>query len=117
MIAARADIGRRYGVVSGDVNPIHLSTWSARAFGFPRAIAHGMWMLGRALVEVHDHLPNTPRTTEVRFIKPMLLPSSAVVQATRDDDALPEALAVAVRPARGGPDAAPHALLTVRTGA
>jgi acyl dehydratase len=114
VIAARADIGRRYGVVSGDVNPIHLSTWSAKAFGFPRAIAHGMWVLGRALVEVSDHLPNTPRTTEVRFIKPMLLPSSAVVQATRDDDAMPGTLAIAVRPARGGPGAAPHALLTVR---
>jgi acyl dehydratase len=110
VIAARADIGRRYGVVSGDVNPIHLSALTAKALGFPRAIAHGMWVLARALVEVSDHLPNAPRRTEVRFIKPMLLPSSAVVSATRDG----EGVAIAVRPVRGGPSAAPHALLTVR---
>lgn len=109
VIAARADLGRRYGVVSGDVNPIHLSAVTAKAFGFPRAIAHGMWVFGRALVEVHDHLPTTPRTTEVRFIKPLLLPSSAVVSAVRDDDGV----AIAVRPVRGGPGAAPHAVLRV----
>ena len=37
------DAGRRYASVSGDVNPIHLHALSARAFGFDRAIAHGMF--------------------------------------------------------------------------
>ena len=45
---APAGLGRRYGFISGDVNPIHMSDLTARAFGFPRAIAHGMWSLGRA---------------------------------------------------------------------
>ena len=35
--------------VSGDVNPIHLSGLTAKAFGFKRAIAHGMWVKARAL--------------------------------------------------------------------
>src|SRR5699024_10737549 len=35
--ALGADTGRRYAAVSGDVNPIHLSAVSAKAFGFPRA--------------------------------------------------------------------------------
>ena len=43
---APAGLGRRYGFISGDVNPIHMSDLTARAFGFPRAIAHGMWSLG-----------------------------------------------------------------------
>jgi hypothetical protein len=38
------DAGRRYAAVSGDVNPIHLSGLAAKAFGFKRAIAHGMWV-------------------------------------------------------------------------
>src|SRR5690606_6733433 len=41
--------GRAYGAVSGDRNPIHLSALSAKAFGFPRAIAHGMYTAARAL--------------------------------------------------------------------
>ena len=43
------DIGRRYAGVSGDRNPIHLHGLTARAFGFPSAIAHGMWTLARSL--------------------------------------------------------------------
>ncbi|OEV03336.1 MaoC/PaaZ C-terminal domain-containing protein [Streptomyces oceani] len=45
------DLGRRYGAVSGDRNPIHLHPVTARAFGFPSAIAHGMWSVARCLAE------------------------------------------------------------------
>lgn len=44
-----ADLGRRFAKVSGDFNPIHTSLIGAKLFGFRRAIAHGMWTLGRAL--------------------------------------------------------------------
>ena len=44
-----ADLGRRFARVSGDFNPIHTSLIGAKLFGFRRAIAHGMWTLGRAL--------------------------------------------------------------------
>ncbi|MDL2081549.1 MaoC/PaaZ C-terminal domain-containing protein [Streptomyces sp. GXMU-J15] len=43
------DVGRRYAAVSGDRNPIHLHPLTARPFGFPRAIAHGMWTVARCL--------------------------------------------------------------------
>jgi hypothetical protein len=67
------DLGRRYAAVSGDHNPIHLHPLTARAFGFPRAIAHGMWTKARCLAALRltDAL-----TTEVRFKKPVLLPST-----------------------------------------
>ncbi|MFJ3189391.1 MaoC/PaaZ C-terminal domain-containing protein [Streptomyces halstedii] len=45
------DLGRRYGAVSGDRNPIHLHPLTARLFGFPRHIAHGMWTVARCLAE------------------------------------------------------------------
>lgn len=43
------DIGRRYGAVSGDRNPIHLSNLTAKALGMPGAIAHGMYAAGKML--------------------------------------------------------------------
>src|SRR3954452_9777027 len=36
------DLGRRYGGVSGDRNPIHMHSLTANPLGFPGAIAHGM---------------------------------------------------------------------------
>ena len=53
-----SDLGRRYGSVSGDLNPIHLSDPTAKLFGFPRAIAHGMWTKARCLAALHDRIPD-----------------------------------------------------------
>jgi acyl dehydratase len=66
------DLGRRYGAVSGDRNPIHLHALSARLFGFPQAIAHGMWTKARALAAL-EPLPDA-YTVDVSFRKPILLP-------------------------------------------
>ncbi|RZU16915.1 MaoC/PaaZ C-terminal domain-containing protein [Streptomyces sp. BK239] len=68
-----ADVGRRYGAASGDRNPIHLHPLTARLFGFPRAIAHGMWTAARCLA-AHG----TPEAVRVRagFRAPVLLPGT-----------------------------------------
>ncbi|OSP41950.1 hypothetical protein B7767_18185 [Streptomyces sp. 13-12-16] len=72
------DVGRRYGAASGDRNPIHLHPLTARLFGFPRAIAHGMWTVARCLA-AHG----TPDATEVRadFRAPVLLPGTVTYAA------------------------------------
>jgi acyl dehydratase len=67
------DLGRRYGSVSGDLNPIHVHPLSARLFGFPSAIAHGMWTTARCLAALEPRLPDA-FTVEVAFKKPILLP-------------------------------------------
>jgi MaoC like domain len=67
------DLGRRYGSVSGDLNPIHVHPLSARLFGFPSAIAHGMWTKARCLAALEPRLPDA-FTVEVAFKKPILLP-------------------------------------------
>ena len=72
------DAGRRYAQVSGDVNPIHLSRLTARAFGFPRAIAHGMWVKARALAALSGRLPSA-FSVDVAFRKPLLLPSTVTL--------------------------------------
>lgn len=80
--AAPADTGRRYARVAGDYNPIHLYAASARLFGFPRAIAHGLWNKARSLAELQAHLPLAGVELEVRFQKPVLLPAHVVLQTS-----------------------------------
>ena len=71
----RGDLGRRYGAVSGDLNPIHVHPLSARLFGFPTAIAHGMWTKARCLAALATELPDA-YTVEAVFKKPILLPAT-----------------------------------------
>ena len=68
------DLGRRYASVSGDMNPIHMHPLTARLFGFPTAIAHGMWTKARCLAALQGRLPDA-FTVEVSFRKPILLPA------------------------------------------
>lgn len=67
------DLGRRYGSVSGDLNPIHMHPLTARLFGFKSAIAHGMWTKARCLAALQPRLPDS-FTVEAAFKRPILLP-------------------------------------------
>jgi MaoC like domain len=69
------DLGRRYGSVSGDLNPIHVHPLSARLFGFPSAIAHGMWTKARCLAALGPRVPDR-FTVDVAFRKPIILPAT-----------------------------------------
>jgi acyl dehydratase len=68
------DQGRRYAGVSGDRNPIHMHSLTAKPLGFPSAIAHGMWTKARALAQLESKLPQSFEA-DVRFRKPVLLPA------------------------------------------
>ncbi|WP_371527860.1 MaoC/PaaZ C-terminal domain-containing protein [Streptomyces sp. NBC_01283] len=82
------DLGRRYGAVSGDRNPIHLYPLTARLLGFPRAIAHGMWTVARCLAEY-----GTPESAYVQadFKAPVLLPGTVTYAADGPDFQLRDA--------------------------
>ncbi|MDP2825120.1 MAG: MaoC/PaaZ C-terminal domain-containing protein [Sulfuritalea sp.] len=49
----------RYGRLSGDLNPLHLSNWYARRSGFARAFAHPQRAIGQCLghLEAAQHVP------------------------------------------------------------
>jgi acyl dehydratase len=80
-----ADLGRRYAAVSGDLNPIHLSAWTARPLGFPRAIAHGMWTAAAVLGALEGRLPDALGYT-ASFRRPITLPATVeLFTALRDD--------------------------------
>ena len=100
------DIGRRYGAVSGDRNPIHLHSLTARAFGFTSAIAHGMWLKARTLATLEGRLPDA-YTVDVAFKTPVPLPSTIAIAASHDADVW----TLDVRSARSGK---PHLAGTAR---
>ncbi len=101
-----AGTGRRYAGVSGDVNPIHLSGLTAKAFGFKRAIAHGMWVKAHALAALEGRLP-AAMTVDVGFRKPLFLPSTVTLSTAQADGGWD----VAVRSATSGTE---HLIGTIR---
>jgi acyl dehydratase len=70
---------------------------SAKLFGFPTAIAHGMWTKARCLAAIGPEL-DEQFTVEVAFRKPILLP--ATVQFA--EEARDRAIRFGVRDARKG---------------
>jgi acyl dehydratase len=80
-----ADMGRRYAPVGGDFNPIHLYAATAKLFGFPRAIAHGMWSVARVagLLEEAGGQPLT--RLDVQFRQPLLLPGKTALKFSQQD--------------------------------
>ncbi|MBM4472234.1 dehydratase [Rhodococcus hoagii] len=72
----------RYAAVSGDRNPIHVSSLGAKAFGFPSTIAHGMWSAAAALQPLEGRVADAVTYT-VRFGKPIVLPATVNLYADR----------------------------------
>jgi acyl dehydratase len=84
-------VGRRYAAVSGDHNPIHLYPLTARALGFKRQIAHGMWSLARCVAALENRLPEAV-SLEAAFKKPIFLPGSVAFGQDPVDDGIAFAL-------------------------
>lgn len=89
-ITVPEDLGRQYARVSGDRNPIHMHALSAKAFGFPRAIAHGMWSKARALalLEQESKWQAGPVRVSCQFKKPLFLPGTAQLNWRASDEGL-----------------------------
>jgi hypothetical protein len=81
-----SDLGRSYGGVSGDRNPIHMYGLTAKALGFPRQIAHGMWTKARCVAALEPRLPGAFEV-EVAFKRPILLPSKVEFTSGESGDA------------------------------
>lgn len=74
-----------YARVSGDRNPIHTSTLAAKAFGFPRTIAHGMDTAARALAALGP-ARGEAFTWDVTFAAPVLVPGRVALRVARVAD-------------------------------
>lgn len=71
-----SNLGRRYALVSGDSNPIHLFSFSAKLFGFKGHIAHGMWSKARAAATLHPLMNSDSCELKCEFKLPIFLPST-----------------------------------------
>ena len=83
------DTGRRYAPVSGDYNPHHLYAVFGKLFGFPRAIAQGMWYLSSTLAETQKlklYPAAFPVSVEADFKRPVLLPSKVVLKCGKEQE-------------------------------
>lgn len=80
------NIGRRYAKVSGDSNLIHIHALTAKAFGFPKAIAHGMWTKAHSLASLDSKLPKGPFKVSVQFKLPIFLPNSVLFEHDEQDN-------------------------------
>jgi acyl dehydratase len=83
-----SDTGRRYAAISGDRNPIHLYPLTAKMFGFPRHIVHGMWTKAKALAEIdknHNIFANQT-SVEVQFKTPIFLPATVCFSHREKDN-------------------------------
>ena len=82
--------GKTYAKISGDYNPIHISKWGAKLFGFKRDIAHGFGVLAQALDQLArvDHIPESeyPRTVDVVFKGPVYLGSHVSLKQNKAQD-------------------------------
>lgn len=80
-----ANAGRRFAGPSGDWNPIHISAITARMFGFPRAIGHGMFSAARCVAALQNlHPAPGPLRIDLRFKRPLLLPGQVALHAQAD---------------------------------
>lgn len=102
-----AGIGERYARVSGDYNVIHLNSLAAKAFGFPRAIAHGMYTASLAFGQ--SAMRAEQFQWDVQFAKPILVPGRVDVIVDRGDG---EVRVGVVRPK----DRAPHVISVITPG-
>jgi acyl dehydratase len=78
------EVGPCYAAVSRDRNPIHTSRLAARALGFPRTIAHGMWSKARCLAALEGRLPDR-YAVDIAFKLPLLLPATIDFAAASTD--------------------------------
>lgn len=69
-----ANLGRQYALVTGDLNPIHLFSLSAKLFGFKQTIVHGMCMAAKATAQAQSNNDDFPMHINIVFNKPVYLP-------------------------------------------
>lgn len=79
-------IARKFALVSGDINPIHLSKITARALGFEGILIHGNWILARILAEHEEVLKQENIRFLCHFKRPIILPAQVTYRFWSDGE-------------------------------
>jgi len=78
------NMGRKYASISGDYNPIHISTLGAKMFGFKRKLMHGWYGLNQILA-LHPEKVQAPHEVYAAFKRPLLLPGHVLLKQETDE--------------------------------
>lgn len=74
--------GMKYGLLSHNVDLIHVSNITAKMMGHRSAIMHGMWTVARGISEFEPL--EYPFEIKVKFLVPIYMPAKVVFQKTED---------------------------------
>jgi len=82
--------GKKYAKITGDYNPIHMSSLAAKLFGFKRDIAHGFGVLAEA-IEYSVAIKSAggiekPLQVDVVFKGPVFLDSDVSIKQNKQQD-------------------------------
>ena len=84
-LTADKGVGWRYARTSSDYNPIHLTDFGARLFGFNQTIAHGMWSMARCLAALPPGTFESPCRVDVVFKRPVSIPAPLTLETWHTD--------------------------------
>jgi acyl dehydratase len=79
-------IGFKYARISGDYNPIHLSSFFAKNFGFKSSIAHGWCSASRVFAIIEKQKQKELKYITVNFKTPITLPEKVKVELYNNPD-------------------------------
>lgn len=74
--------GTKYGLLSLNIDPIHMFNLTAKMMGHKSAIIHGMWTIARGLSEFEKI--EYPLNMNARFISPIYLPAKVMFDRKSD---------------------------------
>ena len=80
-----ANTGKTFGRITRDINPIHMSRWLAKAFGFERDLCHGMWALARTQSEINGIDYQAPVRSDAVFKGPLYMGRDITLKADGDN--------------------------------
>lgn len=66
---------REFGLISGDLNPIHMSSFMARMLGHKCSLAHGFSILSKVF-ELYETEYSKIKEIDIKFLRPLYLPNT-----------------------------------------
>lgn len=73
-------IGKKYAKICSDYNPIHISKFAAKLFGFKRDIAHAMWATSLSIGKLNLNTSTGPIRIDLGFKGPLFIERKCTVK-------------------------------------
>ena len=78
------NMGQKYGKLSGDLNPLHISSIGARLFGHKKSFVQGLCTLNVIIAQLGKHWNGSVRSMDIQFQRPVPQPAKLSLLCTLD---------------------------------